>query len=265
MPKLQAAVPAGAPPNALLRVRLPDGNEVNVRVPEGLKPGDEFIFEVSSIGEITGSSSSSGVGGGTANYSTKGGSGSSKKGEKSHKQSSKNPKKRRSHANDNASSSSGRGGGGGIGGGDHSSSSHQPNNHGGGVGGAPGFVTGFFNMYNQVYDILAQNNTTAQPKESFSRQSSNGGKGIGSTQKSNGNNVPSPIAHPSLRSSQQQSQLNARLALPTAPLGFLDRELANGKDFLTALAVGIFIGLSIVLGFLGGVLYVTPIAKGDRT
>ena len=27
MPKLQAAVPAGAPPNALLRVRLPDGNE----------------------------------------------------------------------------------------------------------------------------------------------------------------------------------------------------------------------------------------------
>ena len=49
--KLQAAVPAGAPPNALLRVRLPDGNEVNVRVPEGLEPGDEFIFEVSSMGD----------------------------------------------------------------------------------------------------------------------------------------------------------------------------------------------------------------------
>ena len=36
MPKLQAAVPPGAPPNALLRVRLPDGTEVNVRVPEGV-------------------------------------------------------------------------------------------------------------------------------------------------------------------------------------------------------------------------------------
>ena len=46
MPKLQASVPAGAPPNALLRVRLPDGSEVNVRIPEGLKPGDEFIVEV---------------------------------------------------------------------------------------------------------------------------------------------------------------------------------------------------------------------------
>ena len=44
MPKLQAAVPVGAPPNALLCVRLPDGKEVNVRVLEGLQPGDEFIF-----------------------------------------------------------------------------------------------------------------------------------------------------------------------------------------------------------------------------
>ena len=40
MPKLQAAVPVGAPPNALLCVRLPDGKEVNVRVLEGLQPGD---------------------------------------------------------------------------------------------------------------------------------------------------------------------------------------------------------------------------------
>eukprot|EP00584_Thalassiosira_punctigera_P007843 CAMPEP_0172533536 /NCGR_PEP_ID=MMETSP1067-20121228/6203_1 /TAXON_ID=265564 ORGANISM="Thalassiosira punctigera, Strain Tpunct2005C2" /NCGR_SAMPLE_ID=MMETSP1067 /ASSEMBLY_ACC=CAM_ASM_000444 /LENGTH=52 /DNA_ID=CAMNT_0013318187 /DNA_START=62 /DNA_END=217 /DNA_ORIENTATION=- len=52
MPLLQAAVPTGARPNTTLRVRLPDGNEVNVRVPEGLRPGDEFVFdfEASSMG-----------------------------------------------------------------------------------------------------------------------------------------------------------------------------------------------------------------------
>ena len=41
----------------------------------------------------------------------------------------------------------------------------------------------------------------------------------------------------------------------------MDRELTNYHDFITALAVGMFIGLSVVLGFIGGVLYVTPIAK----
>jgi hypothetical protein len=39
--------------------------------------------------------------------------------------------------------------------------------------------------------------------------------------------------------------------------GFLDREIVNLSDFFMALAVGLFIGLSIVVGFLAGVLSVT--------
>uniref|UniRef100_A0A6U6LE20 Uncharacterized protein n=1 Tax=Odontella aurita TaxID=265563 RepID=A0A6U6LE20_9STRA len=38
---------------------------------------------------------------------------------------------------------------------------------------------------------------------------------------------------------------------------FLDREIINRQDFLTALAIGMMIGLSIVGGFLVGVLLVT--------
>eukprot|EP00548_Thalassiothrix_antarctica_P006296 CAMPEP_0194140006 /NCGR_PEP_ID=MMETSP0152-20130528/9602_1 /TAXON_ID=1049557 /ORGANISM="Thalassiothrix antarctica, Strain L6-D1" /LENGTH=141 /DNA_ID=CAMNT_0038838063 /DNA_START=48 /DNA_END=473 /DNA_ORIENTATION=+ len=39
--------------------------------------------------------------------------------------------------------------------------------------------------------------------------------------------------------------------------GFLDREIVNLQDFVMALAVGLLIGLSIVAGFLLGVLVVT--------
>ena len=59
MPKLQATVPKGAPPNALLRVRLPDGSEVNVRIPEGVSEGQEFIFDINSVGGVTTSASTS--------------------------------------------------------------------------------------------------------------------------------------------------------------------------------------------------------------
>lgn len=38
---------------------------------------------------------------------------------------------------------------------------------------------------------------------------------------------------------------------------FLDREIASFHDFFMALTVGVVIGLSIVTGFLLGVLYVT--------
>ena len=38
---------------------------------------------------------------------------------------------------------------------------------------------------------------------------------------------------------------------------FLDREIVNVQDFLMALGVGLLIGLSIVTGFLCGVLIVT--------
>ena len=39
--------------------------------------------------------------------------------------------------------------------------------------------------------------------------------------------------------------------------GFLDREIVDKQDFITALAVGLFVGLSIVAGFLLGVIIVT--------
>jgi len=44
---------------------------------------------------------------------------------------------------------------------------------------------------------------------------------------------------------------------PAEIKGFLDREIVNLQDFMMALAVGLFIGLSIVAGFLLGVLAVT--------
>lgn len=45
------------------------------------------------------------------------------------------------------------------------------------------------------------------------------------------------------------------------PYGFLDREILDMKDFTAALVVGMVIGISIVLGFLVGVLLVTDRAK----
>jgi len=39
--------------------------------------------------------------------------------------------------------------------------------------------------------------------------------------------------------------------------GFLDREIVDQQDFMAALAVGVLVGLSIVVGFLGGVLLAT--------
>ena len=44
-------------------------------------------------------------------------------------------------------------------------------------------------------------------------------------------------------------------SLPSS--GFLDREIVNVQDFCMALGVGLLIGLSIVAGFLLGVLTVT--------
>lgn len=44
---------------------------------------------------------------------------------------------------------------------------------------------------------------------------------------------------------------------------FLDREIASFHDFFMALAVGVVIGMSIVTGFLLGVLYVTD--PNDKT
>lgn len=239
MPKLQAAVPAGAPPNALLRVRLPDGNEVNVRVPDGLKAGDEFIFEVSSIGEITSST--------PANTTTSSSSGGGGKGKKGDRKSTKNPKKKRSNQSSHADNTSSNKGGGG----DQFSSatSQQPFNNN--VVRGPTLMGGCISLYNAVYDMLTSNSTTTSPTTTSSPSPTSL-----SRKQSRDNASPQ-----SAQSSPQQKQFASAQVTNLSKVGFLDRELTNGRDFLTALGVGIFIGLSIVMGFLAGVLYVTPIEK----
>ena len=201
-----------------------------MRVPDGLKPGDEFIFEVlASVGgyiiDATNSATKGGTTkkGGTANSSIGGGgpekssSANSNSGNSKKKQpSSKNPKKK---SNNDSSSSKDQ-------------LSHIDN------GGAPSFVVGFFQLYKQVYDALTQDTTLPSSASPSSRQQN---------------------AKNSNQRSQSNSQLGQMQQGTAYRLGFLDREIVNGKDFLTALAVGMFIGLSIVLGFLAGVLAVTPI------
>mmetsp|Transcript_26535 Transcript_26535/g.44295 ORF Transcript_26535/g.44295 Transcript_26535/m.44295 type:complete len:177 (+) Transcript_26535:154-684(+) len=46
--------------------------------------------------------------------------------------------------------------------------------------------------------------------------------------------------------------------------GFLDREIVNMQDFAMALGVGLLIGLSIVAGFLLGILHVTDNTTGHH-
>ena len=193
---------------------------VNVRVPSGLKPGDEFIFEVDRV-----ATNSSGT-----TTSTK----SSNKKNESKSKSSKNPKKRKGHNNNNDSNTRG-------------DSSSSRDYHGNTRGGAPSFVTGFFSLYNQVYDILSTtsamlsgDNDDYYDDHDIDISTSNSFSRKNSKDKSN-NSVTSQV--------KQHD--------PDLPL--LDREIYHKKDLLTALAVGTFIGLSIVTGFLAGVLWVTPI------
>lgn len=186
MPKLQATVPKGLAPGSLLRVRLPDGSEVNVSIPSGLEEGDELIFETDSMGEVTASALNSG-----SNNNNKSSS-SSKKDSSSQKKSSKQAKKK-----------------------NKKSSTTLTLNR---VEEAPSFVTSFFETYNLLYDNIL-NILEGHPSPSRANYSSNDNEYV--------------------------------------PL--LDRDIATGADFCVALCVGIFIGLSIVMGFITGVLWVVPI------
>lgn len=138
MAKLQATVPKGAPPNALVRVRLPDGTEVNVRIPDGLIEGQEFIFEIDSVGESTANSS----GQINVSHTTK----TSSRKDQSHK-SSKHAKKKNKKSN-------------------HASTIQNSK-----VDKAPSFVTIFFNYYNLVYEMVM--NTLSKPETYKVQQPSN--------------------------------------------------------------------------------------------
>ncbi|KAL3779036.1 hypothetical protein HJC23_011475 [Cyclotella cryptica] len=209
MPRLQATVPQGAPANALLRVRLPDGQEVKVRVPEGLKPGDEFQFEVSSIGEIKSSVARKGNG----VHSNIGGGGEKIKHASS---SSKNPKKKRSNHSD---ASSARG-----------NVNHQR---------TPLFISLCLELYQKIYEALTREHDIPSS----------------TTHTNKTHQTPQPVNTSDYRLDIIRRGKKSTLTC----LGFLDRDIVNGRDFCTALAVGMFIGLSIVLGFLAGVLWVTPV------
>lgn len=204
MPRLQATVPAGAPSNALLRVRLPDGTEVKVRVPDGLSPGDEFQFEVSTLGEIINTTipTKKDV---AAAANTSG------------KLKSKNPKKKRHH--DNASATNNKG-------------SHVHPNR------TPLFISVCLDLYQKLHQALTQDHPIIedQPRVSFALNKSS----------------PNTANQPTSFNERKRNVVNYYL-------GFLDRDIINANDFGMALAVGMFIGLSIVAGFLAGVLWVTPV------
>lgn len=190
MTRLQATVPPGAPPNALLRVRLPDGTEVKVRVPEGLSAGDEFQFQVNSLGEIK-----------TVKSAAIANSGSGKK---------KNPKKKR-HAQDH-----------------HAVKNTQQNNR------TPLFISVCLDIYQKLYETFTSENEDDAP----------------AVRRGSQRNASQSAA--AITANETKRDLENYFC-------FLDRDIINGRDICTALAVGMFIGLSTVLGFLAGVLWVTPV------
>ncbi len=271
MPKLQAAVPPGAPPGALLRVRLPDGNEVNVRVPKGLKPGDEFIFEVNPSGGGATTTIAEGIPKVGGHGSSGGAGASSKKSDKSHsnnKTVSKNPKKKAkgthsdsSHHNSGGGSASlsstgSRGGGG---------SGESFNTHHAGRGGvAPSFVTRFFNMYNQVYDILSQVNESSiisSPSSAstpLQRKSSNSSSSSSSNQRLS-TYQPFSLSPTDMQTSPDYEDEEDALESKTSPRRrLLDKDIISYEGLWISLLASTFIGFSVIVGFLGGVLYATP-------
>jgi hypothetical protein len=273
MPKLQAAVPPGAPPGALLRVRLPDGNEVNVRVPKGLRPGDEFIFEVNPSGSGTTTTITEGIPKVGGHGSSSGGVGShSKKSDKSHSNNklvSKNPKKKaRGTQHSDSSHHNYSGGGGGGGSGDSSNSYHA----GGKGGAAPSFVTRFFNMYNQVYDILSQVNEGSISSSSPTSASTTLQRKSSSSSSSGSNSNQPLTTHQPLSLSPTDMQTSSdcveeeddalestTLSTSTSPqCRLLDKDITSYEGLRIALLASTFIGFSIVVGFLGGVLYAAP-------
>lgn len=82
-----------------------------------------------------------------------------------------------------------------------------------------------------------------------------GGGGASSRKKGGGGGE---ATRNSLDASSKRSSDGLMLAAGAgASSSFLDREIINRRDFVTALAIGMMIGLSIVGGFLVGVLLVT--------
>lgn len=89
----------------------------------------------------------------------------------------------------------------------------------------------------------SHNHQTTTEKSSFgNRKQDSGSGGSSSLYSNNSSNNNNKLSH-----HRQTNQSG----------GFLDREIVDKEDFLTALAVGVLIGLSIVAGFLVGVIIST--------
>jgi hypothetical protein len=209
MPRLQATVPEGASSNALLRVRLPDGQDIKVRVPEGLVAGDEFQFEVSSLGEIKTTvarrQSESSHGGGV-------------------KAKSKNPKKKRHNHHHHAEN--------------HSKTTHPR------VNGTPLFIAVCLDVCQKLYQTIMYQDDDEDDLPVANPQSRIRG------------NQRGPIDQKNMTGNEKMSILNY--------LGISYANLWNGGDFCLALALGMLIGSCIVLGFLAGVLWVTPVSDRNN-
>ena len=171
--------------------------EVKLRVPEGLSAGEEFQFEVSSLGEVKTSTT------------TKKPSESNSSGKlKSHKG---NPKKKKHHS-------------------DKGSTQHVDDR-------TPLFISVCLDFYQKLYQALTQ-----EPDDEFS---------ISSSHSTTASNRSGHSTHQAKSSSKEIANISIHL-------GAFDRDITNRRDLFTALAVGVFIGLNVVLGFLAGVLWVTP-------
>jgi hypothetical protein len=205
-----------------------------------------------------------------------------KKNDKSHsnsKQVSKNPKKKSKGIHSDNQHHSGGGGASSLGGGrgGDSSTNHHHNinnisNAGGGGGGiAPSFVTQFFNVYNQVYDILSQVNNTNTSSTSSStlslQRKSSAGSSCSNPHSSTSQSIalPSSTSYSDLLQTTIDNGMDNELTSTTAktPRRLLDKEITSCDGLMVSLIASTIIGCSILVGFVGGVLYVTPPEDSD--
>ena len=133
---------------------------------------------------------------------------------------------------------------------------------------APSFVTRFFNIYNQVYDILSQVNeasmsSSSSAATSLQRKSSNSSNSSSNQPSSTSQPLPSPSSCSSDTQAQfdndmMDDALASTITTISSPRRLLDKEITSYEGLMTSLLASTFIGFSILVGFLGGVLYATP-------
>lgn len=108
--------------------------------------------------------------------------------------------------------------------------------------------------------LLNKGLSQANNQSSSNSDKTGGGGGVGGgglRKRGGGGGDGGDSRHLSGGSNGGSSHLSLSLSSSSSSPGFLDREIVDKEDFLTALAVGVLIGLSIVAGFLVGVIIST--------